>query len=270
MKRGHGIVDQVLHAIQGCHAATRTTLVGIDGPGGAGKSVLSASIARKDSRVSVVPIDDFYVPCDNRVGARDAVLTPWKNIDVSRLLREVLQPLNAGNEGSYRRYDWGRDALAERRAIPAGGIVLVEGVYALIPPPKDYYHLKVWMDCPRELRLARGLARDGQDALAQWRDQWMPAEDRYAATQLPMDGADLLLDWQRTEGGCPTLVLKSKADEMKLKSRGVSRDMSPEAISRRFDILVELDRTERALRAARPRPDLSPGLHDGGRRGLRP
>lgn len=36
----------------------------------------------------------------------------------------------------------------------------------------------------------------------------------------------------------------------------MSRDMSPEAISRRFDILVELDRTARALRAARPRPDL--------------
>jgi len=34
--------------------------------------------------------------------------------------------------------------------------------------------------------------------------------------------------------------------------------MSPEAISRRFDILVDLDRTARALRAARPRPDLPP------------
>ena len=50
----------------------------------------------------------------------------------------------------------------------------------------------------------------------------------------------------------------SKADEMKAGSRGVSRDMSPEAISRRFDILVELDRTAQALSAARKRPVRNP------------
>ena len=176
VQSGHEIVDHVLHAAQECRTGTGTTLVGIDGPGGAGKSVLAASIARKDARVSVVPID---------------------------------------------RYDWGSDALAERRGIPAGGLVLVEGVYALMRPLTDYYHFKVWMDCPRELRLERGLARDGQEALGQWKDQWMPAEDRYTSTQRAMDLADLVLDWERTESGEPTLVLKSKAEEMKRKSRGV-------------------------------------------------
>ena len=258
MQSGHEIVDHVLHAVQECRTGTGTTLVGIDGPGGAGKSVLAASIARKDARVSVVPIDDFYVPRGKRMRGRDAVLVPWKNVEVSRLRQEVLQPLTAGKEGSYRRYDWGSDALAERRGIPAGGLVLVEGVYALMRPLTDYYHFKVWMDCPRELRLERGLARDGQEALGQWKDQWMPAEDRYASTQRPMDLADLVLDWECTESGEPTLVLKSKAEEMKRKSRGVSRDMSPRAISRRFDILVDLDRMARALGAARPRPDLRP------------
>ena len=258
VKRGHEIVDHVLRAVQECRTGTGTTLVGIDGPGGAGKSVLAASIARKDARISVVPIDDFYVPRGKRMRGRDAALVPWKNVEVSRLLQEVLQPLTAGKEGSYRRYDWGSDALAERRGIPAGGLVLVEGVYALMRPLTDYYHFKVWMDCPRELRLERGLARDGQEALGQWKDQWMPAEDRYASTQRPMGLADLMLDWECTESGEPTLVLKSKAEEMKRKSRGVSRDMSPEGISRRFDILVDLDRTARALRAAKPCPDQRP------------
>jgi hypothetical protein len=43
-------------------------------------------------------------------------------------------------------------------------------------------------------------------------------------------------------------------EEAKAESRGASRDMSPEAISRRFDILVELDRVARALASARRRP----------------
>ena len=47
-------------------------------------------------------------------------------------------------------------------------------------------------------------------------------------------------------------------EQSKARSRGVSRDMSPAAITRRFDILVDLDRTARALHAAKPRPDLRP------------
>ena len=43
-------------------------------------------------------------------------------------------------------------------------------------------------------------------------------------------------------------------EEAKAKSRGAAQDMSPEAISRRFDILAELDRVARALGAARRRP----------------
>jgi len=42
----------------------------------------------------------------------------------------------------------------------------------------------------------------------------------------------------------------STAEEAKAESRGVSRDMSSKAISRRFDILVELDRLARELRSA--------------------
>ncbi len=42
----------------------------------------------------------------------------------------------------------------------------------------------------------------------------------------------------------------SGAEEGKAESRGASRDMSPQAISRRFDILVELDRIAREFRAA--------------------
>jgi hypothetical protein len=41
-----------------------------------------------------------------------------------------------------------------------------------------------------------------------------------------------------------------KAEKRKVRSRGISRDMSPQAISRRFDILVELDRVARELRSA--------------------
>jgi hypothetical protein len=41
-----------------------------------------------------------------------------------------------------------------------------------------------------------------------------------------------------------------KPEEMKARSRGISADMSPQAISARLDILVDLLETARALRSA--------------------
>ena len=42
-----------------------------------------------------------------------------------------------------------------------------------------------------------------------------------------------------------------KPEYLKARSRGVSTDMSPQAIARRFNILVDLDNTARALSSAR-------------------
>jgi hypothetical protein len=49
-----------------------------------------------------------------------------------------------------------------------------------------------------------------------------------------------------------------KAEKRKVRSRGISRDMSPQAISRRFDILVELDRVARELRSASRKKEQPP------------
>ena len=65
------------------------------------------------------------------------------------------------------------------------------------------------------------------------------------------------------------------AHEMKRRGRGISRDMSPEGIARRLDIVGELWRMWRVLRQARPigpvqardatpRPASGPGKREGG------
>ncbi len=42
-----------------------------------------------------------------------------------------------------------------------------------------------------------------------------------------------------------------RLEVVKARSRGVSTDMSPQAIARRFNILVDLDNAARALSSAR-------------------
>ena len=122
------------------------------------------------------------------------------DVDLQRLRRQVLGPLRADRPASYQRYDWPADALAEWHTIPAGGLVVVEGVYALAPPLGGLYDLALWVECPREVRLARGLARDGEDARARWTQVWMPAEDRYAVLHRPMDRAHVRVDGAGADG----------------------------------------------------------------------
>lgn len=184
--------------LQALHGGAGTFLVGIDGLGGSGKSHLAASLAAATAElggasVAVVPGDDFYVPAKDRLPGASAEQPIGAAIDWRRLRAEVLEPLRAGREARYRRYDWDRDALADWRTIHAGAMVVIEGVYTLRPELRALYDLRIWVECPRNLRLARGLARDGEAARACWEHDWMPAEDCYVAECRPAAGVDVVV-----------------------------------------------------------------------------
>jgi uridine kinase len=156
----------------------RTTFVGIDGPGGAGKTTLAARIAAEIPGAVVVAVDDFSGPH----------LAAW---DWTRFARQVRDPLLAGRPAHYQRWDWDGDEGAEWHDIAPGNIVVVEGVSATRDEAQVPWHLTIWVDAPREVRLARAVERDGPALLTQWTDVWMPSEEAYFAAQSPHRRADL-------------------------------------------------------------------------------
>ena len=60
----------------------------------------------------------------------------------------------------------------------------------------------VWVEAPLDLRLSRGLARDGIGMREDWL-QWMAEEAEVLAAQRTRERADVLVDG--TGGGSPTL-----------------------------------------------------------------
>jgi len=91
-------------------------------------------------------------------------------------------------------YDWDTNKLAEWHDIPVGGTLIVEGVSSLRDELGKYWDFAIWLDCSHEIRLARGVARDGESMRSQWTDIWMPEEDEYFTTQRPDRKADLIID----------------------------------------------------------------------------
>jgi uridine kinase len=171
-----------------------TLLIGVDGPGGAGKSVFARALAVGTPPATVVEMDDFFRPSSERLPGDPRDKQVGADFDWPRLCEQVLRPLAAGATARYQRYDWGTDRLAEWHAVPPGGMVIVEGVYCTRDELAGFYDFTIWIECPRELRLVRGIARDGAGSREIWERDWMVAEELYIAAQRPRERADLVLD----------------------------------------------------------------------------
>lgn len=155
----------------------RTRIAAVDGPGGAGKSSLAAYLAH-DLDAPVVHTDDF--------ASWDSPLEWWPD-----LIEKVLRPIAAGQAARYTPTGWGGPPKQEV-AIEPGDFVVLEGVSASREAFRPYLAFSIWVETPREVRLRRGLERDGEQARAAW-DSWMAAEDAYVERERPRDHVDVVL-----------------------------------------------------------------------------
>lgn len=168
-----------------------TLIIGIDGCGGSGKSTLAAKLQKEYANVNVVHMDDFYHLTLLQPGKQSKSI--GADVDWQRVVSQVLEPISQNLEGNYQRYDWNTDTLAEWHTVPLGGIVIIEGVYSTRRELADRYDLKIWVECPRETRLSRGIERDGEDARDTWENNWMISEDTYVAEHRPKETANMVV-----------------------------------------------------------------------------
>lgn len=150
-------------------------LVGIGGHGGAGKSTLANMVPG----AQVVGTDEFW---------------DGSGFEIERLALEVLEPLVRGETAYFASFDWDAGAPGASRTVTPDGIVIVEGVCALHRSLRDAYAVRIWVEAPYDVRLRRGVARDGEDARSTWVDVWMPSEERYVERDDPIPSAHLIVD----------------------------------------------------------------------------
>ena len=156
----------------------RTKIVAVDGLGGAGKSSFARHLARALG-ATIVGTDDF--------ASWDDPVDWWP-----RLVEELLVPISQNETARFERSVWAPDMEPETREVEAAEILILEGVTASRDAFRPYLTYAIWVESPPELRLRRGLERDGDDALEAWQ-AWMAEEDRYRERERPDERADIVV-----------------------------------------------------------------------------
>jgi uridine kinase len=99
-----------------------------------------------------------------------------------------------------------RDATVE---APIDGVLIVDSVFAMRPEYDEYWDLRIWLDVPAEVSLARGVDRDAEsegrsEAERIHRDRYHESERIYIAEVDPVSKADVVID--NSDFSAPRLV----------------------------------------------------------------
>ena len=168
------------------HAAPRcgsTRLVCIDGPAGSGKTTLAESLSEVLGGAPVVHMDDLYEGWDQALGDPLA----------ARVEAWLLIGWEAGLPGMHPRFDWALGRYAEWVTVPAAPVVVLEGCGSGSARIRERASLVVWVEAPAELRLQRGVERDGAALAPQWRE-WQAHEQAHFTADGTRAAADVIVD----------------------------------------------------------------------------
>ena len=184
----------------------RTLIVGIDGAGGAGKSTISDMLEKElrseGYNVAVFHIDDMIHPRavrynDDYPQWEQYYYLQWR---YDYFMREVISPIREGRSlGPIELYDKENDRYKTVLSdIPAGSIVIVEGVFLLRSELEGAFDVTVYIDVSKEERLERVLKRDGyigdsEAILKKYNERYFPAEDHYFEECSPKERADIII-----------------------------------------------------------------------------
>lgn len=193
-------MDVLTHAALATHVRSTvprladTRLVLVDGPAGSGKTTLADALAAELADASVVHMDDLYLGWE----------TDFTEVH-GRIRRQLVEPLAAGRPARYQRYDWYAGALTDWVDVPVPEVLILEGVGSGARLLDDVSSLLVWIEVPPELRVRRGVERDGVEVLAKWR-AWMRHEAAEHERQHTRRRADLRLRGDDPSGRLPVVA----------------------------------------------------------------
>ncbi len=170
---------EIVERISSARDQASLVFVGIGGHGASGKSTLAGRLAAEIPDTQIVATDSFW---------------SGTQFDLERLRTDVVDILLTGEAAQYDEWDWAAKERRPGRRVEPAGVVIIEGVCALHQMFRDDLAVRIWIDAPYEVRLARGVERDGESSRDTWVNVWMPNEVAYVRRDDPINCAHVIDD----------------------------------------------------------------------------
>ncbi|UQE75338.1 (d)CMP kinase [Gordonia sp. PP30] len=176
VSKGSSVEDLAAAAHAIASRDLRSGIIAVDGPSGAGKSTFADALAARLSalgRRALLIRTDYYATWDDPAGW-------WPELE-----RDVLAPFRRSHDISHHPRIWidGVPHAGPAELVHWAPLLIIEGVTAARQAIADRLTHAFWLDGPpAEERLARTVARDGEDQrpnLAAWQhfeDGWFAVD----------------------------------------------------------------------------------------------
>ena len=164
-------------------------IIAVDGRCASGKTTFAAAL-EKEIGCAVIHTDHFFLRPEQRTEER--LKEAGGNVDYERLREEVMLPILEGKPFSYRKFDCGEMKLSSEIEVKPTAVTVVEGSYSCCPALWDFYGLRIFFTVDPQEQLRRILLRNGSEAAVQFRERWIPLEEKYFAACKIRERCDLV------------------------------------------------------------------------------
>ena len=179
-----------------------STLIGIDGLGGSGKTMYAYKLQRQLEGSMILHLDDFVHKKEVRYNENYEEWYCYYHLQwrYDYLIQKLLLPLKSGldvNE-TIEVYNRETDSYMLRKIeIPVGTTVIVEGVFLQRPELRPYFETVIYLELDKETRLKRISNRDiymgnKKEIALKYEQRYFPAEEMYIEQCNPVALADVV------------------------------------------------------------------------------
>lgn len=141
----------------------RTRVLALDGPAGAGKTTLAASVSQilssHDAPSGTAALSIVTVHADDLYNGWSGPFSTQFAADVHRW---ILTPVARGEQARHPVYDWAVGRYTSWREFPAPDVLVLEGVGMGVRTLRSDVSVLVWVDAEGVDLLERVVTRDGE------------------------------------------------------------------------------------------------------------
>ncbi|KAA0964805.1 uridine kinase [Sporosarcina sp. ANT_H38] len=180
----------------------RSTLIGIDGLGGSGKSMYAYQLQRQLEGSLILHLDDFVHKKEVRYNENYEEWYCYYHLQwrYDYLIQKILLPLKSGLDVKETIEVYNRETnsyMLREIEIPVGTSVIVEGVFLQRPELRPYFETVIYLEVDKETRLKRISDRDiyignKEEIAIKYEQRYFPAEEKYIEQCKPLALADIV------------------------------------------------------------------------------